>query len=38
VRLFGALRVVRQREAEDGTVELVVTHERYEPVPRSPGA
>jgi beta-lactam-binding protein with PASTA domain len=31
VRLSGPLRVVRQRYEADGVVELVVTHERYEP-------
>ncbi len=31
VRLSGPLRVVRQRQQADGVVELVVTHERYEP-------
>jgi hypothetical protein len=36
VRLSGALRVVRQRETADGTVQLVATRERYEPAPRSP--
>ncbi|MDR7523134.1 MAG: hypothetical protein QN168_11780 [Armatimonadota bacterium] len=31
VTLFGPLRVVRQREGADRTVQLVVTHERYGP-------
>lgn len=31
VALSGALRVVRARRAPDGAVDLVVTHERYEP-------
>ncbi|MDR7417974.1 MAG: PASTA domain-containing protein [Armatimonadota bacterium] len=35
VRLSGALRVVRQRQATDGLVSLVATRERYEPVPRT---
>jgi hypothetical protein len=34
VRLSGALRVVRQRQA-DGVVHLVATHERYQPTPRA---
>jgi hypothetical protein len=38
VRLSGALRVVRQRLSSAGTAQVVVTRERYEPVPRSPGA
>jgi beta-lactam-binding protein with PASTA domain len=37
-RLSGALRVVRQRATAGGTVQVMVTRERYEPVPRSPGA
>lgn len=31
VQLSGGLRVVRQRLGEDGSVELVVTPERYDP-------
>jgi hypothetical protein len=38
VQLTGALRVVRQRLVGERTVQLVVTHERYEPGARATGA
>ena len=36
VTLEGPLRVIRQTAAAGATVRLVVTHERYAPIPRDP--
>lgn len=35
VEVSGPLRVVRQRQIDEHTVHLVVTRERYVPVPRT---
>lgn len=38
VEVRGPLRVVRQRQTGEHSVQLVVTHERYVPAPRPPRA
>jgi hypothetical protein len=38
VEVSGPLRVVRQRQAGEHSVQLAVTRERYVPAPRAPRA
>ncbi|OFX27416.1 MAG: hypothetical protein A2Z07_04305 [Armatimonadetes bacterium RBG_16_67_12] len=38
VEMSGPLRVVRQRQTGEYSVQLAATHERYVPAPRAPRA